>query len=47
MIFAVAVVWGLTHPDDRVIAGPAAIALVVSSAPVLVVLVPGLTARRT
>ena len=47
LFFAVAVVWGLTHPDDRFIAGPAAVALVVLSAPVLFVLVPGLTARRT
>jgi hypothetical protein len=47
LIFAVAVVWGLTHPDDRVLAAPAAVALVVGSAPVLVVLVSGLTARRS
>ena len=47
LFFAGAVVWGLTHPDDRIIAGPAAVALVVLSAPVLFVLVSGLTARRT
>ncbi len=47
LFFVVAVVWGLTHPDDRVIAAPAAVALVVLSAPVLFVLVPGVTARRT
>ena len=47
LFFAVAVVWGLTHPDDRVIAAPAAVALVVLSAPVLFVLVSGLTASRT
>ena len=47
LFFAVAVVWGLTHPDDRIIAGPAAVALVVLSAPVLFVLVSGLIARRT
>jgi hypothetical protein len=47
LFFVVAAVWGLTHPADRVIAAPAAVALVVLSAPVLLVLVPGLTARRT
>jgi len=47
LFFAGAVVWGLTHPDDRIIAGPAAVALVVLSAPVLPVLVSGLIARRT
>lgn len=47
LVFAVGVVWGLTHPDDRIIAAPAAVALVVASAPILVVLVSGLTGRRS
>jgi len=47
LFFAGAVVWGLTHPYDRVIAAPAAVALVVLSAPVLFLLVLGLTARRS
>lgn len=47
LVFATAVVWGLTHPDARFMAAPAAVALVVLSAPVLIVLVSGLTARRT
>jgi uncharacterized membrane protein len=47
LFFAVALVWGLTHPADRIIAAPAAVALVVLSAPVLFVLGQGLTARRT
>lgn len=46
-VFVVAVAWGLTHPYDRYIAAPAAIALVVASAPVLVVLVSGLTSPRS
>lgn len=45
LFFAAAVAWGLTHPDDRIIAAPAAVALVVVSAPVLAVLVSGLTYR--
>ena len=47
VLLVVAAVWGLTHPNDRVIATPAIVFLVVGSAPVIVSLVSGLTKRES
>ena len=47
LLLAFAVIWGLTHPADQVVTVPAAIGLVVGSAPVVVLLVSGLTKRES